>query len=386
MTLALVVVASRCTSLLLASPRCRWLVGHPRSVRGKYTRRTPINNLKCARNDLEYGRCVTDELAVCLDADRLLAVNLDPAGPAEFNLGQPAMRSSVQHRETADAKRPTDVTDGDDIEASIIEFSLGRNPHPTAEVGPIGDGHRADAAAEDRPIVQTKLDQRVSMRQQADRRAPEKVERPTDERGPMRGPPDDLCADAGVGHVDEIAAAGRGAHAPDIDAAPAIGPKPRRHILSSARTRQAASQVGTGAALQESDSRRAAGRTSKEPVHNLVGRAVTTHRDYQAIAGIGGVVGGIASTLRLDHLEGNPGTGVRAAPPEASGPTATGGRVDDDEWRLLLDHVRSPAGTLPRMRLAAATSRDICCCRAGTEANRFSARSRCTNHTVRSLS
>src|SRR5437899_3152335 len=141
MTLALVVVASRYTSLLLASPRCRWLVGHPRSVRGKYTRRTPINNLKRARNDLEYGRCVTDELAIRLDADRLLAVDLDPAGPAEFNLGQPAMRSSVKQREAADAERPTDVTDRDDVEAPIIELSLGRNPHPPAEAGPSGRAH-----------------------------------------------------------------------------------------------------------------------------------------------------------------------------------------------------------------------------------------------------
>src|SRR5438128_2283936 len=386
MTLALVVVASRYTSLLLASPRCRWLVGHPRSVRGKYTRRMPINNLKRARNDLEYGRCVTDELAIRLDADRLLAVDLDPAGPAEFNLGQPAMRSSVKHREAADAERPTDVTDRDDVEAPIIELSFGRNPHPTAEVGPICDGHRADAAAEDWPIIQAKLDQRVSMRQQADRRAPEKVESPTGDRGSPGGPPDDLCADAGVGHVDEIAAAGRGSHAPDVNEAPAIGPKPRSHILNSARTGQAPSQVGAGAALQESDPGRAADRASKEPVHNLVGRAVTADGDHQPIASFGGVVGGIAATRRLDHLEGNPGTGFRTAPPEASGPTATGGRVDNDEWRLLLDHVRSPAGTLPRMRLAAATSRDICCCRAGTETNRFSARSRCTNQTVSSVS
>src|SRR3989441_3644577 len=303
MTLALVVVASRnvppkirnaSNARIAPSALLAW-AGGPGSVTGKYTRRTPINNPKRPRDDLEYGRCVTDELAVRLDADRLLAVNLDPAGPAEFNLGQPAMRSSVEHREAADAQRPADVTDRDDIEAPIIGLSLRRDPHAAAEVGPIGDGHRADAAAEDRPIVQAKLDQRVSMRQQADHGAPEKVERPTDDRGSSGGPPDDLRANAGIGHVDEIAAAGRGSHAPDVDEAPAIGPKPRSHIVNSARTGQAPSQVGAGAALQESDSGRAVARASKEPVHNLVGRAVTADGDHQPIASFGGVVGGIAA-------------------------------------------------------------------------------------------
>src|SRR6202022_4896192 len=75
-TLALVVVASRCSSLRLASPRCRWLVGHPRSVTREYTRWAPIDNLEGPGNDLEYGRRAPDELPVRLDADRLLAIDL----------------------------------------------------------------------------------------------------------------------------------------------------------------------------------------------------------------------------------------------------------------------------------------------------------------------
>src|SRR6266852_4747346 len=112
-------VASRCTSYVsnarialkrgsrratprIRSPECRWLVGHSRTVRGEYTRRAPIDNLKGTGDDFEYGRRVPDELAVRLDPDRLLAVDLDPARVAKFDLGQLAVRPSVQHRQAAD--------------------------------------------------------------------------------------------------------------------------------------------------------------------------------------------------------------------------------------------------------------------------------------------
>src|ERR1700675_965783 len=95
---------------------CRWLVGHSRSVRGEYTRRAPIDNLERAGDDLEYGRGVTDELAIRFDADGLLAVDLNPPSVAELSLGKTAMRASVQHREASDAEHAADVTDGDNVE------------------------------------------------------------------------------------------------------------------------------------------------------------------------------------------------------------------------------------------------------------------------------
>src|SRR5205823_14228427 len=91
-------------------------------------------------------------------------------------------------------------------------------------------------------------------------------------------------------------------------------------------------------------------------------------RDHQPVAGRGGVVGGIPPAPGLDDLEVQIVAGFRTATPEAAGSAAARRRVDDYEWL--------------RIRRAFSTSRAICCCNAGTLANRFSARSRCPNQTV----
>lgn len=97
-------------------------------------------------------------------------------------------------------------------------------------------------------------------------------------------------------------------------------------------------------------------------------RAVAADRDDQPVAGGRRIVGSVTSSLGLDDLEAEVGAGCRAVAPEAAGMAAAGRRVDDYER--------------PRIRLAFSTSRVICRCNAGTEANRFSARSRCTNQSV----
>jgi hypothetical protein len=273
---------------------------------------------------------VTDELAVRLDADWLLAIDLDPAGVAELNLGQLAVGASVEHGQAPDTQRAADVTDRDDVEATIIGLRLGRDPHPTAKVGPVGDGHGTDTTVEDRPVVQAKLNEGVLMRQQADHGAAQKVDRPTHDRGSASSAPDNLGTDPGIRHIDEIAPPGRGSDATDVDQAPAISPKPRGHVLCPARASQGAPQIGAGPALQESDPGRARARSAKEAIDDFVGRPVTADRDHQSIARLGGVVGRIAPLFGFDHLEGQAGAGFRTTSPETAGPTATGRGVDDD--------------------------------------------------------
>ena len=115
-----------------------------------------------------------------------------------------------------------------------------------------------------------------------------------------------------------------------------------------------------------------------------MGGPVATHGNDQPIAGGRGIVGGITAAAGLDHLEMEAGTAaIGGAPfPETTSPTAAGRRVEDDE-RSLRPQVAYDAA--PRIRLAFSTSFAICCCNAGTVANRFSARSRWTNRTVSSL-
>src|SRR5213594_2424221 len=116
-----------------------------------------------------------------------------------------------------------------------------------------------------------------------------------------------------------------------------------------------------------------------------MGGAVAAHGDDQPFTGGGGIVSGITAAASLDHLEIEAGTGARSgAPfPETTSPATAGRRVEDDE-RPVRPQVADDAP--PRIRLAFSTSFAICCCNAGTVANRFSARSRWTNDTVSSLS
>src|SRR5438094_854764 len=121
--------------------------------------------------------------------------------------------------------------------------------------------------------------------------------------------------------------------------------------------------------------------TQHRAVDNLVGGAVATYGDDQPIAGGRRGVGSITSAAGLDHLEVESGTGTTGGTPfpETTGAAVAGSRVDDDE-RPVRPHVADAA--TPRIRLAFCTSRVICCCNAGTVANRRSPRSRWTNQTV----
>src|SRR5579864_733097 len=119
MTAALLVAASRCTSLIFALPRCRWLVGHPRSVRREYTRRLPIDNLECRRHDVEYGRRRSNQFAVSFDADRFVGVDLDVPGPGELHFAEPPVRPAVEQGQADDALQSADVRDRDDLEDPV---------------------------------------------------------------------------------------------------------------------------------------------------------------------------------------------------------------------------------------------------------------------------
>src|SRR5438445_355033 len=143
--------------------------------------------------------------------------------------------------------------------------------------------------------------------------------------------------------------------------------QPGGHVLGPPRARDTARQVSAGAGLQESNPWRTGRRAAQQAVDDFMGGAVATDRDHQPVAGRGGVVGGIPPSPGLDDLEVQIGAGFRTATPEAAGSAAARRRVDDYEWL--------------RIRRAFSTSRAICCCNAGTLANRFSARSRCTNLT-----
>src|SRR6266849_6754217 len=206
------------------------------------------------------------------------------------------------------------------------------------------------------------------MPEKADDRRPHEVHRSPQRHRPACRPPHHLGADPGVRDIDEIAPSGRGGEPADVERAPTIGGQPGSDVFGATRARNRTAQVGARAALQESDPRGPGRDASQQAVDDFMGGAVATHGDDQAIAGRRGVVGGIAAPRGLDDLEGHAGTRDRTAAPEAAGSPATGGRVDDYEGA--------------RIRLAFSTSRAICCCNAGTVANRFSARSRCTNQTV----
>src|SRR5207247_8413093 len=122
-------------------------------------------------------------------------------------------------------------------------------------------------------------------------------------------------------------------------------------------------------------------RSTQQAVDDLVGGAVATHRDDQPITCRGGEVRGITAAAGLDHLEIESGTGTTGGTPfpETTSATAAGRRIDDDERRVR-PHVADAA--TPRIRLVFCTSRVICCCNAGTVANRRSPRNRWTNQTV----
>jgi hypothetical protein len=100
---------------------------------------------------------------------------------------------------------------------------------------------------------------------------------------------------------------------------------------------------------------------------------VATDRDDETIPCRFRAIRGVAASAGLEDLDIDPQTtaGNGASFPEAAGSPTTGRRVDDYER----------AG-FARIRLAFSTSRFICSCNAGTEAKRFSARRRWTNHTV----
>src|SRR5436305_4573922 len=148
--------------------------------------------------------------------------------------------------------------------------------------------------------------------------------------------------------------------------------QPGGHVLGPPRARDTAPQVSAGAALQESNPWRTGRRAAQQAVDDFMGGTVATDRDHQPFAGRSGIVGRVAPAPGLDDFKAQISARGRTVTPEAAGSAATRRRVDDYEWL--------------RIRRAVSTSRAICCCNAGTLANRFSARSRCTNQTVISLS
>src|SRR5438270_9755209 len=85
-----------------------WAGGPARSVRREYTRRPPIDNLQRGGEDLEHRRRRSGELPVGLHPDRLVAFDLDASGFTEFDLGQPAVRSAIEHRQAADPQPAAD--------------------------------------------------------------------------------------------------------------------------------------------------------------------------------------------------------------------------------------------------------------------------------------
>jgi len=105
-----------------------------------------------------------------------------------------------------------------------------------------------------------------------------------------------------------------------------------------------------------------------------VGGSIAANGNDLAIARRRGTVGRVSAMSGLENFQIDSFCGAAGgAPlPERAGAAITGDRVDDYEWA--------------RIRLAFSTSRAICCCNAGTVANRFSARSRWTNDTVSSRS
>ena len=284
------------------------------------------------------------------------------------------MGSPVEHRQASDPQPAADIADGDHLEPAIVHPGLGRDPHGTAQVGAVGNRNGADPALQHRTVVQPEAHRGIAMTEQADHGGGQEIHRSAERRGPACRPRDHLGADAGVGNIDEVPASGRGRKPARVERAPAIRRQPGRHLLRPPRAGHTAAKVGAGAALQEADSRRTAAGAAKQAVDDFMGGAVAAHRDHESIAGRGSVVRGIAAPRSLHDLDGNPhrGAGGGAALPEAAGSTATGRRVDDYERA--------------RIRRVFSTSCAICCRRAGTEANRFSARSRCTNQTFKSRS
>src|SRR3989441_10182113 len=380
MTPALVVVASRqippkirnaSNARTAPSALLAW-AGGPGWVRVEYPRRPPIDNLEGTGHHLEARGRRAGEFTVRLHADRRIAGDLDAAGLVEFNLRQLAVGPPIEHRQAADSQPAAHIPNCHHVDPAVVRLGFRSDPHRSAQVGAVRDGDRADTPLQHRALVQPKTHGRIAMPQKADHRGSQEIHGPTQDARPAGRTPHDLGTDPGIGDVDEEAASRRGGKAPGVEGTPAIRRKPGGHILGPPWTGNAAAQVGAGAALQESDSRRSGRRAPEQAIDDFMGRAVAAARDYQPIAGRGGIVGHVAPPPGLDDLEAQIGAGCRTPPPEAAGSTAARCRVDDYEWS--------------RIRRAFSTSRAICCCNAGTLANRFSARNRCTNQTVISWS
>src|SRR2546421_7199390 len=192
--------------LLIRLPECGRLVAHPRWFRREYPRRPQIDTLQRARDDLEHRRRRAGELSVSLHPDRLIAFDLDTPSFSKLDLGQPAVRPAIQHRQAADPQPAVDIPNRDHVEPAVIRLGLGSHPHGPAKVRAVGDGDGSNAPLQDRALVQTKAHQRIAVPKQADDRGSQESHAPAAESWPAGGASHDLGTDASVRDVDEVAA------------------------------------------------------------------------------------------------------------------------------------------------------------------------------------
>ena len=90
-------------------------------------------------DDLESGRCLTDELAVGLEEHAFLGFNLHLFGVVLINLRVAEVGASIDPGHVGHDLQLVGVADDDDIEEAVVQGSVRGDVHTAGSIAPVAD-------------------------------------------------------------------------------------------------------------------------------------------------------------------------------------------------------------------------------------------------------
>jgi hypothetical protein len=155
-------------------------------------------------DDLESGRCLTDELTIGLEEHAFLGLNPYFPGPVLVNLWVAEVGASIDPGHVGYDLQPTGVAYDDDVEEAVVQSSMRGDVHTASSIAPVANDDGIGFLVQALLTVEGDLHRLVLVSQQLDAEATEEREGAPQGFGTAVDPLDNLAVEAQAGQVEEI--------------------------------------------------------------------------------------------------------------------------------------------------------------------------------------